>query len=67
MIRYLIFEIVLHNRHNGVYPSVTHSNKENKKTPKKQTQHPSCSSHLNKGAESTKEQKTNTQEKKQKL
>ena len=34
--------------------------KENKEKTKKQTQYPSCSSHLNKRTEDVKEQKTNT-------
>ena len=38
--------------------------KENKGTTKKQTQQPSCSSHLNKGAENVREQNTKAKENK---
>ena len=71
MIRYLTFEKVLHNSHNKFFVPVTPSQKEtrdkknkNKEKTKKQTQQPSCSSHLNKGTEDMRKQNTKVQEKK---
>ena len=66
MSRYLTFEIVLHNRHNSFYArnSLLKGPETNKTN--QQTQHPSCSSYLNKESEDVKEQKTKPQEKKKK-
>ena len=72
MIRYLTFEIVLHNRHKNFYAPVQAPvqllvkdtrDKENKEKTKKQTQQPSCSSHLNKWTKDMREQNTKAQEK----
>ena len=68
MIRYQTFEIALHNRNNNFYAPVTPNQRDQGQTKerkaKKQAQQPSCWSHLNKGTEYMREQKTKVQEKK---
>ena len=56
MIRYLTFEIVRLPMHQRLLVKGARD-KEKKEKTKKQTQHPLCSSHLNKGTEDVKEQK----------
>lgn len=68
MIRNLTFELVLLNKNNNFYtrnsslkrPEI----KKNKESPKKQTEQPSCSSHLNKGTEEVMEKYKSTRKSK---
>ena len=68
MTRNLTFELVLLNKNNNFYtrnsslkrPEI----KKNKESPKKQTEQPSCSSHLNKGTEEVTEKYKSTRKSK---
>ena len=70
MIRLLTFQIILHNRHNnfsalGLLVKGT-KDKENKEKTKKQTQHPSSCSYLNKGTKNLRQKKSKSTRKKTK-